>query len=755
MNAIIRENIPGELARLPQWVGWKYIPKAGSSKPTKVPLQASRRPASTDNPSTWTTFTNICEKVAAANGYFNGIGFVFSEADEYAGLDLDECLNADGTVRAWAKPLLARFGDTYAEISPSGRGIKVFCRAAVPRGRKIEFMDNGEKAGVEAYSTRRYFTLTTNRWSNAPLEITAHQSDVEFALEYAEALAKAHPIGGKPAAPQVAATGSITEGARHEALKKMGVKMKLAGMTGDEILPALLAFNRSRCSPPKPEQEVRDIVKWVAEHQIGGAVDLAWPEPAPLGCELPPVQAFSTALLPEVLREPVEDLAERTQTPTDYSAICSIVALAGAVNRRARIQPKRQDSTWVVTPNIWGAIVAPPGYLKSPILKAATSPLCAIETLWREQYAAELDEYGTEKEDAELRLAAWKEQAKASLKKGTAQPLRPDTSLRIPTQRRLIVGDSTFEKTHELLAENPAGLLILRDELVGWLAQLDRQGREGERAFSLECWNGDSGFTVDRIGRGSIHVPACCLSMLGGITPGRLRSYLTTALNDGPGNDGLMQRFQLLVWPDAPEKWTYVDRLPKANRISAMLERLTKLDAEAPVFYTFDDQAQELFIEWLGGLESRIRSNTLHPALISHLSKLRKTMPTLALLFALADDWDTPIKVGHAKQSIDFCGYLESHARRVYSCVVSPRMQAAAVLGERLRDRTVGADGSFARRDVYRHHWFGLDTPDAVGDALGILRDAGWVRPKASEPGMGRPSDLWLVNPGLYKSGPP
>jgi hypothetical protein len=140
----------------------------------------------------------------------------------------------------------------------------------------------------------------------------------------------------------------------------------------------------------------------------------------------------------------------------------------------------------------------------------------------------------------------------------------------------------------------------------------------------------------------------------------------------------------------------------------------------------------------------------MHPALISHLAKQRKTMPALALLLALADGQDSPIEEIYASQAIDWCAYLESHARRVYSCVVDAQMQAAAVLAAGLRDRTVGADGVFARRDVYRHHWTGLETPEQAGDALDILHDAGWVRPKTSEVAIGRPRDLWETNPKIY-----
>jgi hypothetical protein len=476
-----------------------------------------------------------------------------------------------------------------------------------------------------------------------------------------------------------------------------------------------------------------------------------WQKPAPLGSELPPVEPFRAALLPEVFRATVEDLSERMQVPLDLPAAAAMLCLAGAVNRRARIQPKRRDSTWVVVPNLWGGLVAPPGFLKSPVLAAITWPLREIEALWRATHTAEMEEYETEKEAAEARLSVYRDQLRKALKDAKAPPLRPDVSLVPPVMPRLIVGDATFEKLHELMAENPAGLLVVRDELTGWWAQLDRVGREGERAFCLQAWNGDTGHTIDRIGRGSIYVPACCLSMLGAITPGRLRSYLVDALEDGPTNDGLIQRFQLLVWPDTPPDWEYIDRLPKDDRLPGVFRRLTSLDADEPALYKFDDEAQEFFEGWLARLETRIRRDDLHPALISHLGKMRKTMPALAGLLSLADGQESPIDFAHAQMAADWCQYLESHARRVYACVVNPRMKAAADLAAKLKKGEACAGGTLTRRDVYRHQWTGLDTPERVGDALEVLRDAGWVRPCPSESNSfaGRPADRWEVNPKI------
>jgi len=56
-------------------------------------------------------------------------------------------------------------------------------------------------------------------------------------------------------------------------------------------------------------------------------------------------------------------------------------------------------------------------------------------------------------------------------------------------------------------------MLVLRDELSGWLRALDKPGREGDREFYLEAWNGTGSYTVDRIGRGTIHIPTLTLGL--------------------------------------------------------------------------------------------------------------------------------------------------------------------------------------------------------------------------------------------------
>ena len=147
----------------------------------------------------------------------------------------------------------------------------------------------------------------------------------------------------------------------------------------------------------------------------------SWPTPVKLEA-LPAVESFSDELLLTSFRRLVCDVAERMQVPMDYPAAIVVLCLAGSVNRRVRIQPKANDTTWVVVPNLWGAIVAPPGDLKSPVIQAMTQPLLNLESEWLADYEKKLETYQRVREESELRMAAWREHLR-SRPKTEALPL--------------------------------------------------------------------------------------------------------------------------------------------------------------------------------------------------------------------------------------------------------------------------------------------------------------------------------------------
>ena len=479
-----------------------------------------------------------------------------------------------------------------------------------------------------------------------------------------------------------------------------------------------------------------------------------WPAPEPLGGELTAVPGFDLKMLPEALRPLTADVAERMQVPPEVPAAVTLVALGAATGRRAYMQPKQRDTTWRVFPHVWGMVVMPSGFLKTPTLAAILAPYREIEDQWWHEHNAALAEYQRQKERADTRLAAWREELKSAYKKHKPEPLRPDDPPPEPVCRRLIVNEYTKEKLHLLLSQNPGGLLSFKDELAGLFAQLDELGHAGDKQFLMEMWNVQR-YTRDTISRGTQHSDSG-ISMLGGMTPQSLHWYLAEASQKSRLDDGLLQRFQLAVEPDQ-QNWEYIDRLPNyeaMKQAKASYERLLALDPARPLQFCFDQEAQQLFRAWQRELEARLRDGTLHPALVSHLSKYRSLMPALALLFELADNTsETTVSLQHAQQAGEWCSFLEAHARRIYSPAISAVRQAAAELGRHLAAGWKREEGTFTLREVCRNHWSGLNTAEILREALEILSDANWVRPVQAKVN-GRPSEKYVVNPRLKEAAP-
>uniref|UniRef100_A0AAU6VZW1 Replicative primase/helicase n=1 Tax=Pseudomonas phage Pavpe01 TaxID=3138545 RepID=A0AAU6VZW1_9VIRU len=144
-------NIPQELRSTPHWVVWRYE-ETQSAKPTKVPYSPShfQTRANVNDPNTFGTFEQAIE--AAQAGWFSGIGFVLTQNDPFALIDLDDT-EGDAKLYETQLEIYRRLG-SYTELSPSGNGVHVIVKGALPAGRK--------RNRVELYSSGRFMTMTGN-----------------------------------------------------------------------------------------------------------------------------------------------------------------------------------------------------------------------------------------------------------------------------------------------------------------------------------------------------------------------------------------------------------------------------------------------------------------------------------------------------------------------------------------------------------------------------------------------------------------
>lgn len=551
--------------------------------------------------------------------------------------------------------------------------------------------------------------------------------------------------------------------------------------------------------PPKG-----DAVDWLAAFPLATAADIAalpivgmlhaanrsataagtepapaeWPDPKPIQSPLHPVPAFDAeTLLPEALRGWIMDEADRMPCPPDFIAVAVLTALGSIIGARCAIKPKSRDS-WLIVPNLWGGIVGLPSAKKSPAIGVALKPLDRLIAQAMEAHQAELEAFDADKtvfeakKDAiEARIKAAAKDAKKGDLDSIAQELMDHRQQApgAPVLRRYKSNDTTVEKLGELLRENQAGLLVLRDELVGLIASWEREGREGERAFYLEAWNGNTSFDTDRIGRGSIFIPNLCVSIFGGIQPDKLTGYLEQAAN-ALANDGMLQRFQLLVFPDHRD-WEWRDRMPNKqarDRAFAVFEALAGFDPEgwgaAPAdditkfpHFGFDEAAQKIFVEWSGDLHRLKLLAEDHPIIAQHLAKYDKLFPALALILHLVDCAATgqrgPVSAAAALRAAAWCDYLEAHARRCYGLLIDDGLRAAQALAAKVRQGRLPE--GFTARDVRRNQWRNLTTDEAVQAALDWLEDEDWLRAEevgGTGPGSGRRTLRYFINPKATRS---
>lgn len=149
------EKIPLELKQLSHWVGWKYMQRPGEDHKRKVPINAmDGQPAKSNDPATWCDFDTAC--LGKERFGLEGIGFMFS-GDGIFGIDIDHCYDPETRELDPAAAEIIETVQSYTELSPSGTGIHILCKGALPEGRK-------RRGAVEMYSTLRYFTVTGNQF---------------------------------------------------------------------------------------------------------------------------------------------------------------------------------------------------------------------------------------------------------------------------------------------------------------------------------------------------------------------------------------------------------------------------------------------------------------------------------------------------------------------------------------------------------------------------------------------------------------
>ncbi|HOA62715.1 MAG TPA: DUF3987 domain-containing protein [Bacillota bacterium] len=453
---------------------------------------------------------------------------------------------------------------------------------------------------------------------------------------------------------------------------------------------------------------------------------------------------FPVESLPKPLDRFVNECASAIGCDPSYVALPLLVGLASAIGNSRRIRLKRG---WVEPCIVWGSIVGESGTLKSPAIDKSLHPVRRRQHEAIREYAQAMEAYQVELMRYEKNLRAWK-----GAKAGGNPPEKPIE----PTAIRYLVDDITVESLAALLQQNPRGLLLVKDELAGWIGSFDKytNGKGSDASKWLEMFGGRS-IVVDRKTGPSkiVYVHRAAVSVCGGIQPGILQRVLGTEHKE----NGLAARLLVTCPPSKAKKWTEADISPEIEQaLDDVFGALCLLQPQRdengeprPVDLPLSPAAKQA---WIGFYNEHAQEQAgLTGDLAASWSKLEGYAARLALIVHCAR-WaagDFTLKEPDVvdEQSVEagvtLSRWFGIEARRVYGILSeTPEQRERRRLVEMIESR----GGSVTVRDVFKASRRYSSASDAES-ALDSLAKAGvghWEHPKPG-PSGGRPTRQFVL----------
>jgi hypothetical protein len=452
--------------------------------------------------------------------------------------------------------------------------------------------------------------------------------------------------------------------------------------------------------------------------------------------------------------------AHAKAAPVDYvaaSLLCSAAALLGNSVRGVPWEG------WSEATALWFGLVGIPSSGKSPALEVCADLLTRVEREISDGYQADIINYETALQSAAASKEKWKLETKEAVKMGRPVPAMPATALEPeqPIPPQIIVNDTTIEALAHILHGNPRGIVLIADEVSGWIGNLDRYGGVGgDRAFWLSSYGGRA-HKVNRVKLGGkpLAIPFLNVSILGGIQPDKLNSALLTG-----EDDGLCSRF-CMVWPDIIPR-----EVPKAvpNQSLALeaFRRLRAVPMGTAVDGTpqwravkFSDAARRIFEPWWKAQQKDVES--AGGKLQGHFGKYPGFAVRLATIFeflwwAVLPDAPEPTEISDvaveaAVVLID--RYLKPMAMRCFGDAAIPQAERnATVIARWILAQRASRPPKINARQIYKEASLpGLSSAEPVKEALAVLVDHGWLR-IAERGGHGRPAADYDINPAVFET---
>lgn len=474
--------------------------------------------------------------------------------------------------------------------------------------------------------------------------------------------------------------------------------------------------------------------------EIGFKPDLTFFDeaPKPLEIHLKPVPDFLLKALDPSLQDYISILAHQMCIPVDFHGTVLLALSGGVIGRNVQLK-MRPTQKWKESANVWAMLVGRPSAKKSPTLRDLSNYIMGpLEDRAQREYKSQYAAYKSENKS---------EITSNSKKKADEEPLL----------RRYITDDCTTAKLKELFAQNPNGIILRSDEFKGQLEKFDKPGNEGDRSFMLQCWPGLQNYNEDRIARGpSLKIPLT-LTWVGCIPPTSLSHYLSQATSEGMGSDGLMQRLQMVCYPNFDQPYELCNETIAESLEQIVNELFFKLDEQTRLGHrilNFSLEAQKEFDSWLVKNENSCRRGEFLSYWESHIGKLPKLIGSLCIILhclkeTLEHKQSLEISLQTFSSALELTEYYTLHAQRCYESVESMELAAARKILDLIQQGKLNT--RFKAADIHGPNLGGLRNSSLVKNALHLLEEYGWAFLQRRVIGNGRPKEDWIIHPNVLR----
>lgn len=349
---------------------------------------------------------------------------------------------------------------------------------------------------------------------------------------------------------------------------------------------------------------------------------------------------FPIDIFPVFLRNYIIEAKRTLQFTPDYFAVSIMSAIASVNGNKYKVRVK---NGWDAQSIFWFAIVGEPGVMKTHPLTTALKPIRKIDDASFDRYQAELYEYNS---------------MDVKDKKGYPKPFF----------RQILVQDSTLEALHKMHVLNPRGILMYKDELIGFMQDMNKYRNGSDEAFWLESFNNGS-ITINRAGADTMKLNNICINLIGTIQPDVLADVVSKQ-----GENGLIDRFLFTESQSKINRFSLesIDEDYNAwyNKLMQDVHAAFSYYKDSDTIYLQLDADQLKFMQKIDEKLCKIQEDDELSHMRNYVNKLKTYYPRFVLMCALLekfDENDVKVTLKCMENAEKLCDYFLNSAMNVFA----------------------------------------------------------------------------------------